>query len=59
MIQIKGPIPITIRFSFWITAAIIGFINSFSLFGTLIWIGIIFVSIFAIHSERIRFIWRC
>ena len=46
MIQIKGPIPITIHFAFWLTAGIIGFINSFSLFGTLIWIGIIFVSIF-------------
>ncbi|MCP5510051.1 MAG: site-2 protease family protein [Chlamydiales bacterium] len=45
MIQIKGPIPITIHFAFWITAGIIGFINSFSLIGTLIWIGIIFVSI--------------
>lgn len=45
MIHIKGPIPITIHFAFWITAGIIGFINSFSLFGTLIWIGIIFVSI--------------
>lgn len=35
----------TIHFAFWITAGIIGFINSFSLTGTLLWIGIILVSI--------------
>ena len=46
MIHIRGPIPITIHFTFWITAGIIGFINSFSFIGTLIWIAIIFVSIF-------------
>lgn len=45
MIQLRGPIPITIHFAFWITAGIIGFINSFSLTGTLLWIGIILVSI--------------
>ncbi len=45
MIQLRGPIPITIHFAFWITAGIIGFINSFSLIGTLLWIGIILVSI--------------
>ncbi len=45
MIQLRGPIPITVHFAFWITAGIIGFINSFSLTGILLWIGIILVSI--------------
>jgi stage IV sporulation protein FB len=30
---------------FWVTAALIGWLSSFTLIGTLIWIGIIFVSI--------------
>lgn len=38
-------IPIKIAPTFFLTAGIIGFINSFSLLGTLIWIGIIFVSV--------------
>ena len=46
MIQFGKTIPVTIRPAFWIMAGIIGFINSFSLIGTLIWIGIIFVSIY-------------
>ncbi|MCP5491612.1 MAG: site-2 protease family protein [Chlamydiales bacterium] len=45
MIQFRGSIPVTIHFAFWITAGIIGFINSASITGTLIWIGIILVSV--------------
>ncbi len=40
----KG-IPITIYPTFWIFAALIGYINSQSFIGTLIWVGIIFVSV--------------
>lgn len=45
MITIPGRIPITIHPTFWLTAALIGYLNSMSFIGTLIWIGIIFVSI--------------
>lgn len=45
MIRIPGPIPITITPMFWVLAALIGFFSSGSLMGTLIWIGIIFVSV--------------
>ena len=38
-------IPIRISPAFFITAGLIGFINSFNLLGTLIWIGIIFISV--------------
>lgn len=38
-------IPVRISPFFWLTAALIGFLNSGSLVGTLIWIGVIFVSI--------------
>lgn len=38
-------IPIRITFFFWITAGLIGYLNSGSLIGTLIWIGIILISI--------------
>lgn len=38
-------IPVRISFAFFITAAVIGFLASQSLIGTLIWIGIIFVSV--------------
>jgi len=41
----KNFIPVKIQPGFFITAAIIGFINSFSLIGTLIWVGIIFISV--------------
>ncbi|MBM3191343.1 MAG: stage IV sporulation protein FB, partial [Chlamydiae bacterium] len=41
----KVSIPIRISPMFWLTAAIIGWINSQSLIGTVIWIVIIFVSI--------------
>jgi Zn-dependent protease len=45
MIHIRGKIPITITTGFWIFAAIIGFLASQSIIGTLIWMGIIFVSV--------------
>lgn len=45
MIQIRGKIPITIHFFFWITAALIGFLNSGTWMGTLIWIFVILVSV--------------
>ncbi len=38
-------IPVRINFTFFITAALIGFLSSGSLMGTLIWIAIVFVSI--------------
>ena len=38
-------IPIKIAPTFFLTAALIGFINSFSILGTVIWIGIIFISV--------------
>ncbi len=41
----KMPIPVKISPFFYLTAAIIGWLNSQSLVGTLIWMGIIFVSI--------------
>lgn len=45
MIKIPGPIPIIIRPAFWLFAALIGFLYSQSLLGTLVWVGIIFVSV--------------
>ena len=45
MIQIPGKIPIAIHSGFWLVAAIIGFLNSGSFLGTILWIGIIFVSV--------------
>lgn len=45
MIQIRGKIPITIYPTFWLFAALIGFLNSQSFVGTLIWVGIIFISV--------------
>lgn len=45
MIHIPGRIPITIHPLFWVTAGLIGFFNSMSLIGTLVWIVIIFVSV--------------
>ncbi len=38
-------IPVSISIFFWVTAALIGYLNSGTLVGTLIWIGIIFISI--------------
>lgn len=45
MIQFRGRIPITIHPTFWLFAGLIGYINSQSFLGTLIWVGIIFVSV--------------
>ena len=45
MIRIPGRIPITIHGSFWLLAALIGFLNSYSILGTLIWMLIILVSV--------------
>lgn len=45
MIRIPGPIPIFIRPIFWLFAALIGFLYSQSFAGTIIWVGIIFVSV--------------
>jgi stage IV sporulation protein FB len=46
IIRIPGKIPIAIYPAFWIFAALIGFLNSgMSIWGTLIWVGIILVSI--------------
>lgn len=45
MFRIPGRIPIIIHPTFWLFAALIGFINSMSFLGTIIWVGIIFVSV--------------
>ncbi len=45
MIQFRGRIPVTIYPTFWLFAGLIGYINSMSFIGTLIWVGIIFVSV--------------
>lgn len=38
-------IPVRIHLGFWLIAALIGFLNSMSLWGTIIWMVVIFVSI--------------
>lgn len=45
MLHFSGRIPITIHPTFWIFAGLIGYLNSLSFIGTLIWIAIIFVSV--------------
>jgi stage IV sporulation protein FB len=45
MLQFPGRIPISIYPTFWLFAGLIGYLNSRSLVGTLIWIAIIFVSV--------------
>lgn len=45
MIRIPGKIPIFIHPAFWVVAALIGFFNSMSFMGTLIWIFVILVSV--------------
>ncbi len=45
MLHFSGRIPISIYPTFWIFAALIGYINSMSFIGTLIWVAIIFVSV--------------
>lgn len=49
MIEIPGRIPLAIHPFFWIFAAMIGWLNSGTLMGTLIWVGIILVSV-VIHE---------
>lgn len=49
MIEIPGRIPLAIHPFFWVFAALIGWLNSGSLVGALIWIGIIAVSV-VIHE---------
>jgi stage IV sporulation protein FB len=44
-LRFKGKIPITIFSTFWIFAALIGYLNSQTLSGTFIWIGIILISV--------------
>lgn len=58
MINLGGKIPITIHPFFWLTAAIIGFIYSGSLVGTLVWIFVILVSVLVHelgHATTARF----
>lgn len=45
MIRIPGRIPIIIHPAFWVVAALIGFFNSFSFTGTLMWMVVILVSV--------------
>ncbi|HSX11798.1 MAG TPA: M50 family metallopeptidase [Chlamydiales bacterium] len=45
MIEIPGRIPLAIHPFFWVFAALIGWLNSASLLGTLIWVLIISVSV--------------
>ena len=45
MIHVRGRIPISIFPTFWLFAALIGYLQSQSFIGTLIWVGIIFVSV--------------
>lgn len=45
MIHFRGRIPISIYPTFWLFAALIGYLNSLSFIGTLIWVAIIFISV--------------
>lgn len=45
MLRIAGKIPITIHPLFWVLAFLIGWIHSFSLAGTLVWVVIIILSV--------------
>ncbi|MBS0620008.1 MAG: site-2 protease family protein [Verrucomicrobia bacterium] len=45
MLHFRSRIPITIYPLFWIFAALIGFLNSGTLIGTLVWVAIILVSV--------------
>lgn len=45
LIGIRGKIPIRIHGWFWLTAGLIGFLNSQSIIGTLVWIFVILVSV--------------
>ncbi len=43
--KIFGKIPVSMSLSFWVVAALIGYFNTKSLIGTLIWICVIFISV--------------
>lgn len=45
MLYISGRIPIIIHPAFWIFATLIGYINSLTLLGTLVWVVVIFISV--------------
>ncbi len=45
MLHFPGRIPISIYPTFWLFAALIGYLNSMSFVGMLIWVAIIFVSV--------------
>lgn len=45
MIEIPGPIPISIHPFFWVFAALIGWLSSGTLIGSLVWVGIIVISV--------------
>lgn len=45
MIEIPGRIPIAIHPFFWLFAALIGWMNSGTIIGSLIWVAIIFISV--------------
>ncbi|MES2272606.1 MAG: hypothetical protein V4487_00240 [Chlamydiota bacterium] len=45
MLEFPGPIPLRIHPYFWIFAALIGWLNSGTLLGMFVWIGIILVSV--------------
>ncbi|KAG6559411.1 hypothetical protein RHABOEDO_001360 [Candidatus Rhabdochlamydia oedothoracis] len=45
MLYIPGRIPIIIHPAFWVFSALIGYVNSLSLLGTLVWIAVIFISV--------------
>ncbi|MCX6989127.1 MAG: site-2 protease family protein [Chlamydiae bacterium] len=45
MMKIGGKLPISIHFSFWIVSALIGFLYTREVLGTVVWMGIIFISV--------------
>ena len=45
MLRIPGKIPVIIHPVFWLLAALIGYLNSYSIGGSIIWALVIFVSI--------------
>jgi stage IV sporulation protein FB len=45
MLHFRGRIPVSIYPTFWLFAALIGYLNSMSFVGTLIWVAIILVSV--------------
>lgn len=49
MIEIPGPIPLAIHPFFWVFAGLIGWMSSGTLMGSLVWVGIILVSV-VIHE---------